>query len=77
VAILSLASPVVGAMASVADHYQAYALIQLGSRLPLYITCASRREIRVANLRLWRGGLPLRYVPRPCSALPAKVVAGS
>jgi hypothetical protein len=64
-------------MASAVDLYQAYALIQLGSRLPLYITCASRREIRVANLRLWRGGLPLRYVPKRCSALPVKVVAGS
>jgi hypothetical protein len=62
-------------MAPAADRYQAYALIQLGTRLPLYTTCASRREIRVANLRLWRGGLSLRYVPRHGSSPPAKVVA--
>jgi hypothetical protein len=63
-------------MAPAADRYQAYALIQLGSRQPLYTTCASRREIRVANLRLWRGGVPLRYVPRHSSASPAQPLAG-
>lgn len=35
----------------------------LGSRQPLYLTCANRQEIRAANLRLWRWGLPVRYVP--------------
>jgi hypothetical protein len=50
-------------MAHAIDVHRPYALVSLGSRLPLYITCACRREILDANLRLWHSGLMLRYVP--------------
>lgn len=50
-------------MATSPDAHRAYALVPLGSRQALYLTCANRQEIRAANLRLWRWGLPVRYVP--------------
>jgi hypothetical protein len=50
-------------MAIAADDHREYALVGFGNRQPLYLTWACRREIRSANLRLWRCGLPWRYVP--------------
>jgi hypothetical protein len=57
-------------MAHAIDVHRPYALVSLGSRLPLYITCACRREILDANLRLWHSGLMLRYVPMHHRLLP-------
>jgi hypothetical protein len=45
------------------EVHRPYALVSLNNGLQLYVTCACRREIREANLRLWHGGLRLRYVP--------------
>jgi hypothetical protein len=49
---------------SAADHHRPYHLVSLRDHQALYATCACRREIREANLRLWRSGIPLRYVPQ-------------
>ncbi len=50
-------------MASRKEDPGLFALVSLGSRQPLYVICASRPEIQTANLRLWQGDLPMRYVP--------------
>jgi hypothetical protein len=50
-------------MAIAADDHRDDALVSLGNRQPMDLTWACRREIRSANLRLWRCGLPWRYGP--------------
>ena len=51
-------------MAPAADDHSPYELVSLRDHQALYATCACRSEIREANLRLWRSGIPLRYVPQ-------------
>ncbi len=50
-------------MAIAADDHRDDALVSLGNRQPMDLTWACRREIRSANLPLWRCGLPWRYGP--------------
>jgi hypothetical protein len=55
--------PASSLMAIADDDHRDAALVCLGDRQPMDLTWACRREIRSANLRLWRCGLPWRYGP--------------